>query len=419
MPEKSKQDIKRFLIVDDDEDSQAAFKGLLSQLQIQDITIEKSAVEALGQLDPKRIEFLIVNWDLKGEMKAPIFLQRVRGAAAFRNIPFVIYSREFGKDDLALLNDYGIKNICPAPVDEDLAINVLKQAIAKENELDQASRRLRQASGYLADKDPLEAMNIIKETMSNEDTKSQAYGLKGEVHLFKDEVEEAEESLDKALEIDKRNSDAMQSMAKVYSRSGRHDEAIQILNKMVEVSPKNLSNMICLGAAYVDADEHEKAKAELKKVTDADPDNPQAKDQLGKIAFKEKNFSLAEQILENTLNKDELGRTFNNVGVGQVSRGEFDDGIKSYDVAMRILGDNRYTHMLKYNKGLALKKKGDLTQAFDMFYEACKSNPSYEKAYSSLIRLARTMAKDKVKFDRNRIQELKALRAKAEKPGAA
>ena len=410
MAKNAQTDIKRFLIVDDNEESQVIVRALLSQLQIQSITMESSGEAALEQVETKRIEFLIVNWDLGGKMSAGTFLQRIKSRNAFRHLPFTIYSESFDEDDLALLKDYGIENIFSAPIDRDEALQVLERSIKKENEMDQSTRRLRQAAGYLSGNDTEEAMNMVKEAMHNEDTKSLAHSLKGEIHVARDELPDAETDLNKSLELDSQNSNAMQTMAKVYSRTDRHDEAIQMLSQMVQLSPKNLSNMISLGGAYVDADEHDKARAELEKVTKVDPDNPDVKDQLGKMAFKEKNFDLAQEILANSLNKDELGRTFNNVGIGQVAKGDFDDGIKSYDVAMKILGDNKYSHLLIYNKGLAYKKKGDLAEAFEMFYQSYKRMPAYDKAYSSLVRLVNAMKKENIPVDGKKVEEVKALR---------
>ena len=102
MAKNAQTDIKRFLIVDDNEESQVIVRALLSQLQIQSITMESSGEAALEQVEPKRIEFLIVNWDLGGKMSAGTFLQRIKSRNAFRHLPFTIYSESFDEDDLAL-----------------------------------------------------------------------------------------------------------------------------------------------------------------------------------------------------------------------------------------------------------------------------------------------------------------------------
>lgn len=405
-----KRSIKRFLIVDHEEESQIIIKSLLGQLQIQDITIESTGAAALEQLEPKRIEFMILNWDLAGDMPASTLLQKIKAIGAFRDLPFAIYSERLEDEDISLLKDLSIENIFSAPIDREEALGVLRQAVAKENQLDMNARKLRQASGYLDDNNCAEAMQLVNESLGHEPTKSMAFALKGKVHLKQDQLEEAETSLSKSLEVDEENAVAMQTMAKVYTRTNRHDEAIQMLSQMVELSPKNINSLIGLGAAYVDADDHEKAKAQLDKAAAIDPDNPDLKDQLGKIAFKEKNFDLAQEILAHSLNKDELGRTFNNIGIGQVSKGKFDEGIESYDNAIKILGENKYSHMLIFNKGLALRKKGDLQEAFEMFYQSYLSHPEYDKAYSALIRLVRTMTQEGVEFEKEKVLKAKELR---------
>ena len=228
--------IKRFLIVDDDRESQTIMKALLGQLKIQDITVVEDAEAALDKLDPKRIEFLIINWDLRGKVSGSVFLQRLKSQAAFRHLPFCVYSQSFDEEDLTLLNEYGIENLFSAPIDREEASKVLKKSIEKESKVDKDSRILRQAAGYLADEDPSEAMFMVKSVLSNKKLKALSLALKAEIHVFNDELEDAEKDLDASLEIDGRNSNAMQTMAKVYSRTNRHREAIQMLRQMIRLS---------------------------------------------------------------------------------------------------------------------------------------------------------------------------------------
>ena len=78
-----------------------------------------------------------------------------------------------------------------------------------------------------------------------------------------------------------------------------------------------------LGAAYVSADRIDEAKEVLNGVLEDDPDCQDAKDNLATCAFKEGDFSLAEQLIAETEMAMNWQEFFNNMAISQVTDGQF------------------------------------------------------------------------------------------------
>jgi tetratricopeptide (TPR) repeat protein len=282
----------------------------------------------------------------------------------------------------------------------------------KEEEIDSVELKLRDIETLVADKQFKVALHALKDLLGSGVASARAHTLLGEIHYGIDELDKAEKALDHAL-ADKQNyTPAMQMIAKVYSKTERHDKAITMLVQMVDASQNNITTLLGLGSAYNEANQLDKAKETLNRVKSLDPENKAADEELGKIAFKEGNMALAEQLLAETENAEELGRFFNNLAIGLVNKDKYDEGIRTYEAAMNILRgkDNSKLHLLEYNLGVAYRKQGSYQKALNLLAKCYFENPSFRKPYESLIRLIREMEKKKIAYDKSileRIQKMK------------
>lgn len=399
--------IKRFLVVDHNAEITLQVKALLGELRMQDVTTSSDCEEALTLLGPKRIEFVIVNWELK-PMSGLIFVQRVRAQAASAHLPFLIYSERLKGDEVKLLEEIGISNVVPFPLDKNKVTEAIKAILGRENALDPVIKELRTVSSMVGAGQYKEAMDRLMPCTTSEAMKDTSYTLKGDIETRQQNFKEAEKSLDIALKKNPNNRGTQQILAKVMSQTGRHNEAIELLQKLCESSPLNVSNMLSLGGAFVTADRHEEADKILKKVNDIDPSNPQAQDMKGTIAFKEGNFDLARELLKSTPNGDEMCRSLNNIAVGLVAKGQFDRAITSYRSAIEIMQDKGLAHVLKYNLGVAFKKANKLQEAMTALGESLIENPTFEKSQKSFKHVLQLMKAQNVAIDQAFVDKVNA-----------
>jgi tetratricopeptide (TPR) repeat protein len=103
---------------------------------------------------------------------------------------------------------------------------------------------------------------------------SQAYAGLGYVHYAQGNVKDAVDALQKALEIDGRNANALNSLGFIYGEE-RLDlpRSIQLCRQAVELNPRNPAYHDSLGWAYYRAGNLSEAKVSLRRALDLAPGN--------------------------------------------------------------------------------------------------------------------------------------------------
>ena len=410
--------IKRFLLIDKDEERLSTFKGVLSELQYQEVNVCDDGDKVMDIIDAKNIDFVTVYWDLQPTSGATI-VQRIRADTALAFLPIMVYSQRLKPEDLRLLGELGIDNLLPMPFERSKVKTMIEKIAEEENKVDDTLRRLRDAHGLLTEGKLDDAITLSKECTADEKHVMLAATIAGSGLFAKADYEESEKYLQMALAKNAQHAPAMQAMAKVYAKTGRADEAVKMLGKMAEFSPKNISTRVGLGAAYTEQGDLEKAKEAFEQAKDIDPDCAEANDGLGVIAFQEGNFELAKEFLSETKNSAEVASNLNSIAVGLIANEKFDEGIQHYQAALDILSDHAVTHLLQYNLGLAHKKKGDLENAFSYLCESYIKNPSFEKAYVAIARTSKEMKEQGIEISGTLVKQVKKVRGASKPKDAA
>jgi predicted Zn-dependent protease len=407
--------IERFMILDDSTGNTLFFEMLLKELGYSNITISPTGDDALIMADKNHIQFYIVAWELKG-MPGTIFMQKARSKKKRRFVPCILYSKRMSADDAKLTRDLGFTNILSLPFDRQQVKEMITNIIRYESNLEPRENQLRKIEMYVWDGSPGEAYKMFSDNLfSPGPLQTRALLAAAEVFMGLAKIDRAEKCVNDALRNQPDNNRAMQLKARLFSRKGLHEEAIGILENLVKVSPKNLSNKVNLGGAYIEADRHDDAHRVFRDIMVDDPDNQDCKDQLATLAFKEGDFSLAEQLIAETENGNELARAFNNLAISQVSKGDFERGILTYSNAMRMLADKARLYLLQYNLGLAYRKKGALEKSLSELASSYTSEPSFEKAYVAIARVVQELKAKGVKPEPKLIKDVKKAREIAKK----
>jgi len=403
------REIKRFLVLDEDPENTTFFKVLLMEHQIPGVTMCNSAAEALEIVEAKRIQFIIVAREMN-EMPGTVFIQKVHTKRQFRQVPCLLFSKQMSEQDIRLAKELGV-NVFAKPFNKQEIWDIINTMRLKEESVDAIELKLRDVEALIEEKQYKVALHTLKDAAGPGPAFARAHTLLGEVHFKLADMPKSEKALDAALTEKQNYAPAMQLIAKVYSKTERHEKAITMLVQMVDASPNNITSLLSLGSAYNEADQLDKAKETLKRVKRLDPNDKQADEELGKIAFKEGDMSLAQQLLAETENAEEMGRFFNNLAIGMVNKDKFAEGIRTYDAAINILKAKNpdKIHLLVYNMGLAFKKSGDLKSAFEILSNCFLENPDFRKTYESLVRVIREMEKKKMPIDKAVIERVQKL----------
>lgn len=401
--------IERVLIVDDNAANVLFFEMILQELGIRDAFKTTTGDDGIELVKKHHIQMIIVAWELKG-MPGTTFIQRARRARKRRHLPCLIYSKRMTDDDVKLTRDLGFNDILSLPFDKSLAIAKLKAMKEREETLPQTEQTIRHIEAYLNDSKPSEALKLLNNKIYESPYEARSHALTADIWLRLQKFDKAETHLDAALKIDAHFMPALHVKAKLLTKTGKHQEAIDLLEKLTQGSPRNLQTRMKLGSALMEASRDQEAKQVLNTVLDIDPDCQTAKDTLAAIAVKEGDMSLAEQLIAETENGDELASTLNSIAIAQIATTAFDKGIQTYTNALRLLADKARVYLLHYNLGLGYRKKGDLAKAFEHLALSYTQNPAYEKAYASIVRLVEEMKQKGTAIDNNLVKQVKSAR---------
>jgi tetratricopeptide (TPR) repeat protein len=103
---------------------------------------------------------------------------------------------------------------------------------------------------------------------------SQAFAALGFVLYAQGKAAEAVETLKKAMEIDPRNANALNSLGFIYCEEKMDlPRGIQLCRQAVEINPRNPAYLDSLGWAYFRAGNLSEAKASLRRALDIAPGN--------------------------------------------------------------------------------------------------------------------------------------------------
>lgn len=402
--------IERLMIVDEDESNLLFFQVLLSELGLTKVYAVSSAHQALEEAKDRDIQMMVVAWEMK-TMPGTVLIQKLRSMRGRRGIPYLIYSKRMAESDVKLASELGLQNLMSMPFDRAKAKAVLQDIMAKEDKPPYEETRLRKVEAALDESQPEEALKLIDDRLR----RPGPYFIRGQLATAQawmqmNQLSKAEPVVRKILEKEADHFEALNLLAQICSRTARHTEALGILEALTRSSSKNITTMLSLGSAYVSADRPEDAQKVFAQVEAIDKDNRDLKDERGKLAFKQGDLSLAAQLIKETDNGNQMARHFNNVAVGLVQQQQYDRAIETYEYAIKLLQERTKVHLLCYNLGLALNKKGDLARSFLELVKSYKSNPAYEKAYVALARLSKTMVEKGVAYDKALVKEVNAAR---------
>ena len=379
------------LLLDDDEANSLFFETILAQSD-QDFNISKAktAAEAEEAIVVEGITFVISAWDIT-PVPGSVFVQRLKRDSNKLHLPVVLYSKSMADEDLTLTKQMGLDKVLGMPFDRGSAVEMIEGMVQHEKELPESEQILRKIECQVLDGHYSEAIKDIGPPVLDHAEKSRAFAAIADAWLGVRNFGRSKVFLDRCLRADGEHAKALQILGRWHSLQGQHDEAIEVLTKARDLCPKNLTSLLALGRAQVAADRFEDAEASFNAVDELDGEFGDLKDERGIMAFLRNDMSLASKLLAETERATEIARLFNDFGIAKIGAQEFDASIELFTHAVKILGGKTKTHLIQYNLALAWFKKGESEKAFEGFCESYVMEPSFERAYAALAKLAKDL----------------------------
>ena len=200
---------------------------------------------------------------------------------------------------------------------------------------------------------------------------------------------------------------ARELLARVYLVKQDAAKALQTADDLLLLDPKNLTGHLTRSAALLALKDVDKAREELEVVKKLFPDNPDARYQIGLLAWQDKDYKRAEQTFGSLYRDNHDSRGLMGITETLAAQNRLDDAIKELDKAvaekpdrqdLKLVRANFYVRAQRYDDAIATfkglleknpssadlmfrlgetyRRKGDINVAADMFRKSSKAAPN-------------------------------------------
>jgi putative PEP-CTERM system TPR-repeat lipoprotein len=165
------------------------------------------------------------------------------------------------------------------------AIEVMTQAIDKKN--DQDVLYLYLSSLYEEKKDLAAAEKTVVEGIRRFPRNTDLHYVLGTILEKANRFEESIKSMEKVLELDPQNADALNFIGYSYADRGIHlDQAEQMIIQALKIKPDNGYILDSLGWVHFKKNQYDSALKHLKRALELLPDDPSIREHLGDVYLK-------------------------------------------------------------------------------------------------------------------------------------
>jgi tetratricopeptide (TPR) repeat protein len=198
--------------------------------------------------------------------------------------------------------------------------------------------------------------------------------LQGELLLQGKQLQQAEASFNRALELDKQNVHALTRLGQLQLERGQYDQAALSFQRALEINPNDSGVRVTLGTVYEKQGDWQKAEDIYRRVLADQPDNALAANNLAYLLLQHGGSATMALTLAQTGRRglpnmpnsaDTLGWAYYNNGVYSVAAPLFEDAIK------QVPANQTY----RYHLGLTYQKLNDPKRAKSELEQAIALDP--------------------------------------------
>jgi tetratricopeptide (TPR) repeat protein len=234
--------------------------------------------------------------------------------------------------------------------------------------------------------------------------------------LAKGDLDGARLQLEEAIKLRKDFVLAHSMLARIYMAKGDPGRGLKEAEEVIGLDRNNLQAHLTRSGALLELGDKDKARAELNAITKAYPQNPEARYQVGFLAFEEKDYKKAEQIYgEMYKMRPNDARGLAGETESMAAQNRLGDAIKETQKAvdrepqrrdLKLVLAKFYVRSERYDEAIGLyqglltqdprsrellwqlgeteRRKGDLNTAIDTFRRCSQAAPSDTSCLSEL-----------------------------------
>jgi tetratricopeptide (TPR) repeat protein len=269
------------------------------------------------------------------------------------------------------------------------AIKFYQQALDKDSASTEALQGM--MNTYLAEKQVDQAIAAARAQIAKSPSVGGFYDLLGTALFQKKELSDAESEFNKAIELDKNNSDALLKLGQVEAAEGSASQALATYQQSIKDHPREIGFYILAGELYGSQKDWDQAKAMYQKALEIQPDNALASNNLAYVLLQQGGNVDVALAMAQTARRGlpESSNAADTLGWAYFQKGVYQSAIQMFQESLRLnekrgAGDDPAVH---YHLAMAYEKLNQITQARQQLERVLKISPNNTEARKALSEL--------------------------------
>jgi tetratricopeptide (TPR) repeat protein len=185
--------------------------------------------------------------------------------------------------------------------------------------------------------------------------------LIGQIYLQSGKLDEAEQYIRKALDMNPAYADAWSELGSVFEARKDLAQALVCYEKALALQPGLTYAQVNAAHAAELTGESAKAERYYREALKSDPKNADAANGLGLMRAKQAHFDEAKQLFQQAIeDRPDFGSAINNLGVLYLNTGHVDDAVAAFEYGLKVAPDE---DILYLNLGRVYARQGQLERA--------------------------------------------------------
>jgi cellulose synthase operon protein C len=270
------------------------------------------------------------------------------------------------------------------------AIKFYEQALDRDPSSPDGLQGLMKA--YIAQKQPDQAIAAARAQIAKTPNSSGFYDLLGTA-LFEEKKDfgGAGAALDKAIDLDKNNSDALLKLAQLQVAEGSVSQALATDLQSIKDHPREIPFYILAGSMYESQNNWDQAKALYQQALNLQPDNPLASNNLAYLMLQHGGNVDVALAMAQTARRGmpDSANAADTLGWAYFQKGVYQSAIDMFQESLRLnekqgAADDPAVH---YHLGRAYEKANQPRRAREQLERALKISPDFSDARKALSEL--------------------------------
>jgi cellulose synthase operon protein C len=221
---------------------------------------------------------------------------------------------------------------------------------------------------------PDDAVRLIQTELDRNPNSSPLYVLQAQALLHIKRPSDAEHALERAVQLDTQNSNAVSLLAELQEARGARDQAILTFQHAIELSPNNASLQVALGTLQEAVGNWQLAQTTYQKALSMQPENPLAANNLAYIMLEHGGSANLALNLAQTARRGlpDSPNTADTLGWAYYQNGAYSVAAPLFAEAVKKMSDNVD---YRYHLGLTYQKLNDNDRARAQFEKIIGLNP--------------------------------------------